>query len=270
MSDMQLTAVAIPTFESSYAARVLWLGSSGWSAPSAPAAFTTLPRNAPRLPAPHLLTHDQDSITIAWDAPPDAPPAALAVDMRAGPDGPWQCAATTVRGAAMRKKNLAPARDYYFRLRAAEPAAPELDGAAPPPAGTPATGVPSPPLRTAMLSARLAGLVGGPGAQLILPGGGEAPAARLLAGKVRQPSVHPSVHRKLSLPALPLACCSVGLFPFALTNVCSDPLYTSTPSLHTLPPSTHERARAREHAHTHAHAHARTHARTHTHTREME
>ena len=32
-----------------------------------------------------------------------------------------------------------------------------------------------------MLSARLAGLVGGPGAQLILSDGGEAPAARLLA-----------------------------------------------------------------------------------------
>jgi len=139
---------------------------------SDPLGFTTLPAGGgQRMEAPTVQLADGEGITVAWKEAAGA--EAYEVQWRSESMGEWQVASSTLKGTAVRKKNLSAGASHFFRVR-------------PSGAGDGSAWSFSPPSQAAslaVLSPFLSNLFGGPDAKLVNNQGREA-TARSLAGQV--------------------------------------------------------------------------------------
>mmetsp|Transcript_58088 Transcript_58088/g.140032 ORF Transcript_58088/g.140032 Transcript_58088/m.140032 type:complete len:327 (-) Transcript_58088:55-1035(-) len=135
-------------------------------------AFQTLPEGGgKRMDAPAVQLADGEGITVAWKEADGA--EAYEVQWRSDAMGEWQVASSTLKGTAVRKKNLVAATNHYFRVRPSQ----VKDGA------VWAFSPPSQGAALAVLSPFLSNLLGGPDARLVNSQGKEV-TAKSLAGQV--------------------------------------------------------------------------------------
>mmetsp|Transcript_45787 Transcript_45787/g.111480 ORF Transcript_45787/g.111480 Transcript_45787/m.111480 type:complete len:340 (+) Transcript_45787:68-1087(+) len=162
----------------SYSARVRARDSSaqdGWGPFSGEFAFSTLADSSKRMDAPEILVADGEGITVTWKEAPGA--ATYEVQWRSDQHSSWEVASSTLKGTAVRKKNLKVGVAHYFRVRPSSLA----DGG-----DALATWGMSPPSQAAVMSSLspfLVSIFGSPDAKLVNNAGKEA-TAKSLAGQV--------------------------------------------------------------------------------------
>uniref|UniRef100_A0A7S1IM31 protein-disulfide reductase n=1 Tax=Eutreptiella gymnastica TaxID=73025 RepID=A0A7S1IM31_9EUGL len=93
-------------------------GFGEWSAPTTD--LQTLPEGTQQLEAPQLQSADGVSLTIKWEAVPDA--TGYEVQFREQSKPEWTTAIASISSTAMRKKNLEERKAYLWRVK---PSAPE-------------------------------------------------------------------------------------------------------------------------------------------------
>lgn len=117
--------------------------------------------------APALVLSDGEGISMSYPAAEGA--AEYEVQWRSETDHEWKVASATLKGTALRKKNLEHGKTHFFRVR--------------PGGGAGAFSPPSQPVALSALSQFLSNLLGGPEAKLVNNAGKEAPT-KSLAGQV--------------------------------------------------------------------------------------